>query len=111
MWPGRARSAGFASVATAETLAFRYLTRVIELPMARVLAPLGGTAAATLLMAAVVVGVQAVLASAPEAVRLALAVVAGVASYGAAHMLVNRERFLASMAGLRGVAGAKGRVA
>lgn len=100
-------SALVASVSIAETAAFLYLARTIELSLRSVAVPLARIAAATGLMALAVVGVRAGLGDASELVRLLAAVLAGVVSYGAAQFVTNRERFLESARGLRDVAGTR----
>lgn len=106
------RAVAFAVLASsllAEGIAFCFAASRLGLRPWQALAPLARSAAAAAAMATAVVACQVALEAAPPPVRLALEAAVGVAAYGAASWLVNRDDAQRAFGELRRIAGARGR--
>ncbi|MEZ6018029.1 MAG: lipopolysaccharide biosynthesis protein [Planctomycetota bacterium] len=94
----------------AEGAGFIWAASRVGLDLAAAFAPIARSASAALVMGAVVRGVQWLVGEAVHpALRLTLAVIAGVATFGAAAYALNRRDLEDALSDLRSVAGAKGR--
>lgn len=99
------------SIAAAETGAFVYAARCLELSLRVAAAPVLRVALAAGAMAVAVGLTQWGLGGAPDWLRLGVSVAVGALTYGTAQLVTNRDRFLESVEGLRGVIGATGKPA